>query len=83
MFHIVVRMCQTYQLSLESALSQRDYNRGSAVGRGPQSSVRHILEYRSSKIIDGQISIKYNKIKKKKKGNHDPRCKINKKLRFS
>ena len=27
-FHIVLRMSQTVQLSLESALSQRDYNRG-------------------------------------------------------
>ena len=56
-FHIAVRMRQTGQISLESALSQRDYNRGG------QSSVRCILEQGSSKILDGNISIGYNKVK--------------------
>ena len=56
--NIVVRMRQTVQISFKSALSQRDYNRG--------GSLQYDAYQRSWEIIrvDGNISIKYNKIKK-------------------
>ena len=49
-FHIVVRMRQTVQVSLESALSQRDNNRGAIV-------ISLHIRIEVSEIIDANISI--------------------------